>query len=188
MFLWKGILQICSKITNEHPCQSVIIVTLLCSFIEIRLQHRCSPENFINIFRKSSQINTCGLLLLLFSLITEIFETLTWRCFVKVSSTKKWNLEEKKKENMLWRRFWSVKCTIWVYKLGSHRNFKYFLQSYIRTKFHACAIKWSILVYFDTYKPYCEQNKILKPLDIVLLQLLSTFKQVFHLLCAADRF
>ena len=188
MFLWKGILQICSKITNEHPCQSVIIVTLLCSFIEIRLQHRCSPENFINIFRKSSQINTCGLLLLLFSLITEILVTLTWRCFIKVSSTKKWNLEEKKKENVLWRRFWSAKCTIWVYKLGSHRNFKYFLQSYIRTKLHACAIKWSILVYFDTYKPYYEQNKVLKPLDIVLLQLFSTFKQVFHLLSAADRF
>ena len=76
----------------------MIIVTLLCSFIEIRLQHRCSPENFINIFRKSSQINTCGLLLLLFSLITEILVTLTWRCFIKVSSTKKWNLEEKKKK------------------------------------------------------------------------------------------
>ena len=98
VFLWKGIPQICSKITKEHPCQSVIIVTLLCNFIEITLQHRCSLENFINIFRKPLQINTCGLLLLLFSLITEILERRAWRCFIKVSSTKRWNLEKKKRK------------------------------------------------------------------------------------------
>ena len=37
---------------------------------------------------------------------------------------------------------------------GCHRNFKYFYQSYNRSNFYACAIKWSILVYFDTYKSY----------------------------------
>ena len=58
VFLLKGILQICSKITREHPCQSVIIVTLLCSFIEITFQNGFSPVKFMNISRKPFQINT----------------------------------------------------------------------------------------------------------------------------------
>ena len=40
-FLGKGVLKICSKFTGEHPCWSVILITLLCNFTEIALQHWC---------------------------------------------------------------------------------------------------------------------------------------------------
>ena len=35
VFLSKAVLRLCSKFTGEHPCQSVISITLLCNFIEI---------------------------------------------------------------------------------------------------------------------------------------------------------
>ena len=41
VFLGKGVLKICSKFTGEHPCWSVILITLLCNFTEIALQHWC---------------------------------------------------------------------------------------------------------------------------------------------------
>ena len=47
---------------------------LLCNFIEITLLHGCSPLNFMNISRK---MKTCGWLLLIFLIITEIRETIT---------------------------------------------------------------------------------------------------------------
>ena len=37
MFLVKSVLKKCSKVTGEHPCQSVISIKLLFSFIEIAL-------------------------------------------------------------------------------------------------------------------------------------------------------
>ena len=44
MFLRKGARKICSKlITIEHPCRSVILIKLLCNFVEIKLRHACSP-------------------------------------------------------------------------------------------------------------------------------------------------
>ena len=45
VFLKKGVLKICRKFTGEHRCGSVISRKLLCNFIEIALQHRCSPVN-----------------------------------------------------------------------------------------------------------------------------------------------
>ena len=42
VFLRKGVLKICSKFTGEHPCQSVI---------EITLWHGCSPVNLMYILR-----------------------------------------------------------------------------------------------------------------------------------------
>ena len=45
VFLGKVVLKLCSKFTGEHPCQSAISVKLLCNFIEITLQHGCSPVN-----------------------------------------------------------------------------------------------------------------------------------------------
>ena len=41
-FLRKGVEKICSKCTEEYPCQSVISIELLCNFIEIALRHGCS--------------------------------------------------------------------------------------------------------------------------------------------------
>ena len=43
VFLRKGVLKICSKFTGEHTYQGVISIKMLCNFIEITLQHGCSP-------------------------------------------------------------------------------------------------------------------------------------------------
>ena len=48
----------------EQPCQSVISIKLLCSFIEIALRHGCSPVNLLHIFRIPFPTNTSGGLLL----------------------------------------------------------------------------------------------------------------------------
>ena len=58
VFLGKGVLKICSNFTGEHPCQSVILIKLLCSFIEVILWHTCSPVNLQHIFRILSRKNT----------------------------------------------------------------------------------------------------------------------------------
>ena len=64
MFLRKGVLEICSKFTGEHTCQSAISIKLLCNFIEITLWHGCSTVNLLHIFRTSFLKNTSGRLLL----------------------------------------------------------------------------------------------------------------------------
>ena len=53
----RGVLKICSKFTEEHPCRSI-------NFIEITLRHRCSSVNLLHIFRTSFLRNTSGRLLL----------------------------------------------------------------------------------------------------------------------------
>ena len=64
VFLGKSVLKICSKFTGEHPCWSVISITLLCDFIEITLRHECSPINLVLIFRIPFHKNTSqGMLL-----------------------------------------------------------------------------------------------------------------------------
>ena len=62
MFLRKVVLKICSKFTREHPSRSVICN---CNFIEIALQHGCSPVDLLHIFRTPSLKNTSGRLLLI---------------------------------------------------------------------------------------------------------------------------
>ena len=64
MFLEKGVLKICRKFTGEHPCRSVISIKLQSNFIEITLQHGCSPVNLLHIFRIPFTKNTSGWLLL----------------------------------------------------------------------------------------------------------------------------
>ena len=64
VFLEKSVLKICSKFTGEHPCWSVISVTLLCDFIEITLRHECSPINLVLIFRIPFHKNTSQEMLL----------------------------------------------------------------------------------------------------------------------------
>ena len=41
VFLVKCVLKICSNFAGEHPCRSVISITLLCNVIEITLRHGC---------------------------------------------------------------------------------------------------------------------------------------------------
>ena len=64
VFLRKGVLKICCKLTGEHPCRSVISVKLLWNFIEIALCHGCSPANLLIVFRTPFQQNTPEWLLL----------------------------------------------------------------------------------------------------------------------------
>ena len=80
--LKKGILKKCSKFAVEHPCQSVISVKLLCNFIEIALQHRCSPVNLLHIFRTPFSKNTSEQLLL----------NLKTRVVRKRGTWNKWNM------------------------------------------------------------------------------------------------
>ena len=58
VFLGTGVLKICSKFTEEHPCRSVISIKLLCNFIEITLRHGCPPVNFLYIWTASSEIQS----------------------------------------------------------------------------------------------------------------------------------
>ena len=55
--------EICSIFPGEHPCRSVISITLLCNFIEITLRHGCSPVNLLHIFRTPFRMNTSRRLL-----------------------------------------------------------------------------------------------------------------------------
>ena len=65
MFLVNGVLKICSKFTGEHSCRSANSIKLQSSFIEITLQHGCSPENFPHIFKTPLSKNTSEWLLLI---------------------------------------------------------------------------------------------------------------------------
>ena len=51
VFLRKGVLKICSRFTEEHPCRSVISIKMQGNFIEIALWHGCSPVNLLDISR-----------------------------------------------------------------------------------------------------------------------------------------
>ena len=66
VFLGKGVLKISSKYTRENPCRSVILIKLLCNFIEITLRHGCSHVNLLDTFRTSFSKNTSGGLLLIY--------------------------------------------------------------------------------------------------------------------------
>ena len=45
VFLGKGVVKICSKLTGELPCQSVILIKLQSNFIEIAFWQGCFPKN-----------------------------------------------------------------------------------------------------------------------------------------------
>ena len=64
VFLGKGVLKICNKFTGEHPWWSVILIKLFWNFIEIALQHGCSPAYLQHIFRTPFYKNTSARLLL----------------------------------------------------------------------------------------------------------------------------
>ena len=71
LFLGKGLLKICSKFTEEHPCRSVISIKSLCNFLEITLQHGCSSVNLLHISRTLFLKNTFAGLLLQFSFVSK---------------------------------------------------------------------------------------------------------------------
>ena len=74
MFLGKGVLEICSKFTGEHPCRSAISIKLQSNFTEIILRHMFSCK-FATYFRTTFFRNTSGRLLL--------NEVLNWNYFYR---------------------------------------------------------------------------------------------------------
>ena len=64
MFIGKGVLKICNKFTEEHPCQSAISIKFQSTFIEIAPRHRCSPVNLLHIrtpfLRKTLGVTASG--------------------------------------------------------------------------------------------------------------------------------
>ena len=60
MFLGKGVPETWSKFVGEHPCRNGISIKLQSNFIEIALQHGCSPVNLLHIFRMPFPKNTSG--------------------------------------------------------------------------------------------------------------------------------
>ena len=64
VFLGKGVLKLSSKSKGEHPCRKAILIKLQSNFIEITLQHRCSPVNLLHIFWTLFPKNISGGLLL----------------------------------------------------------------------------------------------------------------------------
>ena len=58
VFLGKDVLKICSKFKGERLCRNAISIKLLCNFIEIALEHGCSPVNLLHIFRTTFPKNT----------------------------------------------------------------------------------------------------------------------------------
>ena len=60
VFLRKGVLKICSKLTGEHPRRSAISIKFQCKFIEIMLWHGRSPVNLLHIFGTTFSKNSSG--------------------------------------------------------------------------------------------------------------------------------
>ena len=60
VFLRRGVMKICSKVTGEHQSGSAISINLHSNFIEITLWHGCSPVNLLRIFRTPLLKNTSG--------------------------------------------------------------------------------------------------------------------------------
>ena len=69
MLLGNDVLNIFSEFTGEHPCRSPISIKLQSNFIEIALQHGCSPVNLLHIFRTPFPKNTSEELLLHFLIL-----------------------------------------------------------------------------------------------------------------------
>ena len=85
MFLGKGVLEICSKSTEKHQCQSAISTKLLCNVIEIALRHGSSHLNLLHILRKPFSKNTSGWLLLDFIYIRNLLSFLLLILYNRVS-------------------------------------------------------------------------------------------------------
>ena len=67
----KSVLNTCNKFTGEHACRSVILIKLLCNFIEMEFRHGCSAVNLWHIFRTPFHKNTYEELLLKHSIAFE---------------------------------------------------------------------------------------------------------------------
>ena len=100
VFLEKGVLKLCSKLTGEHPCRSAISIKLLRNFIVIALRHGCSPANLLYIFSAPFPKNISGRLLVKitktfnsnFELITDSLGLFDWISQLNISNDKVQNV------------------------------------------------------------------------------------------------
>ena len=53
VFLRKGVLKTCSKFTGENPYRSVVLIKMLCNFIEITLRHGFFSNKFGAYFQNT---------------------------------------------------------------------------------------------------------------------------------------
>ena len=60
MLLGKGVLKLYNKFTGEQSSRSAISIRLQSNYIEIALQHGCSPVNLLHIFTAPFHKNTSG--------------------------------------------------------------------------------------------------------------------------------
>ena len=82
-------MKICSKFTGEHHAKVQFQKKLLCNFIEIALQHGCSPVNLLHIFRTTFLKGTSeGLLLDVVVIWWEMYATHFKRYFNNLSKFK----------------------------------------------------------------------------------------------------
>ena len=49
VFLVNDVLKVCSKFKGEHLCRGAVLIKLFCNFLEIALEHECSPVNFCKL-------------------------------------------------------------------------------------------------------------------------------------------
>ena len=76
VFLWKGVLKICSKVIGEHSCRNVILIKLQSNLIEITPRHGCSPVKLQHISRTPFPRNASGWLFLRLDSSREVWRRL----------------------------------------------------------------------------------------------------------------
>ena len=120
MFLRKGLLKICSKVTVDHPWQSATSIKLQSNCIEITRWHGCSPVNWLHLFRTPFPRNTSVSLLLRF---TEgiLYSLLMWQ------NKETCSLKSKvfKSSNVIITGWWSlIPANIDLFKVNNRNNRK----------------------------------------------------------------
>ena len=122
MFLRKGLLKICSKVTGEHPYRSATSIKLQSNCIEITLWHGCSPVNWLHLFRTPFPRNTSVCLLLRF---TEeiLYSILMWQ------NKETCSLKSKvfKSSNVIVTGWWGlIPANIYLFKVNNRNTRKRF--------------------------------------------------------------
>ena len=120
MFLRKGLLKICSKVTGEHPCRSATSIKLQSNCIEITLWHGCSPVNWLHLFRTPFPRSTSVCLLLRF---TEeiLYSILMWQNIATCSLKSK----VFKSSNVIVTGWWGlIPASIYLFKVNNRNTRK----------------------------------------------------------------
>ena len=95
VFLGKGILKICGKLTGEHPCRSVISIKLQCDtcrHFKTRTEEHIKKDNKSHIFKHLHSSETC-------------FDSYNSLCFKIIDkANSKFDLKIKEAFHINWRK------------------------------------------------------------------------------------